>query len=174
MRLSSIYPQYDEGYMLLRLYLPSSSKHKWCCALETSNSRHWLLVSIFGWIVRTTWARKRPKSFGFGATATHLQLQHIIFLGHRTASSVTVLLYQMKCDLQKVKPMKSDTQRKEFRHCRQYITTQDKKSDRPATDSYNNYTFKMKNNTNRLYYTAPPVYFHLMLVQNDTVYAIML
>lgn len=74
----------------------SSSQHKRCCTLETSNSRQWMLVSFFGWLVRTTRARKRPKSFGFGATATHLQLQHIIFLGHRTASGYTVLLYQMR------------------------------------------------------------------------------
>lgn len=89
-------------WKVVRIYLPSSSKHKRCCTWETSNSCQWLLVSIFGWIIHTTWARKRPKSFGFGATATHLQLQHIIFLGHSTASCATVLLYQMKCSLQDI------------------------------------------------------------------------
>lgn len=92
--------------IFIKEHRASSGKHKRCCTWETSNSCHWLLVSIFGWIVRTTWARKRPKSFGFGATATHLQLQHIIFLGHRTASGATVLLYQMKCDLQDIWTLK--------------------------------------------------------------------
>lgn len=94
------------GYLLPRVHLPSSSKHKRCSTQETSASRQRLLVSIFGWIVRTTWARKRPKSFGFGAATPHLQLQHIIFSGHRSASSATVWLYQMKTYM---KPMTSDT-----------------------------------------------------------------
>lgn len=75
----------------------SSCKDKRSGTRETSDSRKWLLISIFGWIVWTTWARKRPKSFGFGAATSHLQLQHIIFSGPEAASGATVLLYKMKC-----------------------------------------------------------------------------
>lgn len=71
----------------------SSGEHKRCCTWKTSNSCQWVLVSIFGWIVCITWAGKRPKSFGFGATATHLQLQHIIFSDQKAARGATVLLY---------------------------------------------------------------------------------
>lgn len=86
----------DHGFLWKsqKLHSPFSSEHEGCCAWKTSASRQGLFLSIFGWIIRTSWARKRPKSFGFGAAPTHLQLQHIISLRDRTAcgggGSVTV------------------------------------------------------------------------------------